>query len=229
MTQDQIEEQQIKTWTDISGEKVPLKYVPKLAKLKERHSLRLLKAALDIQKRLIEFKKLFNMLNNEVYEKELKEKGLFAKDQKGNFRWHNFSGTVRLEMDMAAKYSFDKEALKECQDLVNEHIDTLEGNEDLKPLAKDALKISKGNMDLAKLNKLYENRKHFKNDEVVKAIEKLKDSVKSTKSKAYTRLFIRENPDDDWTPVILNLSAVDIGNEKPLEGGSPDESKSASK
>jgi hypothetical protein len=205
-------EQKGNTWIDEKGQEIPLtKHITPYYRKSERNATRLFKGATDLNERLKKYKQLAIDLSKEVYELYQKENGILADQRKGNFTWYNFDKSVKCEIHIAPQFAYDKEILLECQEMINEYIDTELPDESFAKMLKTALKTTKDNLDKAKLDKLFAQISHIKDTNLQAKLKELKKSVKATHSKVYFNIHTK-NKEGTYDLMVLNLSSINLTN-----------------
>lgn len=197
-----------KSWRDESGREVPVEYVTPVARLKERSAAKLLKEALIINKRLVAFKTDIIKLCDEVFEKAMKE--LNAKDDyKGNFTWFNFDRSIKIEVSVSDRITFDDLTIKACQEKLNEflslNIDSK--TEFIKDLINDAFSTSKGRLDSKKVMSLLKYQSKISDPLFQEAIGHLNDSIRRPDSKTYYKVWTKDT-NGSYEFLDLNFSSI---------------------
>ena len=197
-----------KEWVDETGRKIPVEYITKGTRMKERFSGALLKEEKRINKELTLFKKKAENDCQEVYKKMLEE--LKAKaDGKGNFTWFNFDRSIKIEVSISDRIDFDDLTITACKGKLNEFLD---GNLDskqafVKELVTDAFSTSKGKLDAKKVMSLLKYRSKIADPMFQEALNLLETSITRPDSKTYFRIWERDSG-VGYELIDLNFSSI---------------------
>jgi len=127
---------------------------------------------------------------------------------KGNLQLINYDETLKLRIAVADRIVFD-ERLQIAKQLFDELIaEHSEGLDDvITALIEQVFKVDKaGKIDTKKVLEL--RRYNIKHPKWVQAMEAINDSIKVVGSKSYIQMYERENANEDWQAVSLDLAKV---------------------
>jgi len=201
-------------WADETGHKVSLKYITPSARLRERNAAAILKNALSLNKSLIAFKKKMNQLCDEAYAKTLEE--LNARGStvgKGNFNWFNFDRSIKIEVSISDRITFDDltiKASKEEFDLyLDEKLKNLADNDDdfFADIVRDTFATTKGNLDVKKVLSIMKYKNKVQNQHAKRGFELITEAIRRPDSKRYSRVFLRQE-DNSYKLIDLNFSSI---------------------
>lgn len=203
-----IQQVKDKTWYDESGSSVPIDYVPQSARLRERYSAKILNDAKRINKNLESFKKDVERLCDEVFTKTMQELNSRT-DYKGNFTWFNFDRSIKIEVSIANRITFDDLTIQACKDKLDEFLgNNLDSKtEFVKDLVADAFSTSKGKLDAKKVMSLLKYRSKITDPLFQEALSNLSDSIRRPDSKKYFRVW-RLGDRNQYELVDLNFSSI---------------------
>ncbi|MCX6281503.1 MAG: DUF3164 family protein [Bacteroidetes bacterium] len=203
-----IQKLENKVWKDETGQDVPVEYISLGTRLKERSSASLLKEAELINSKLMSFKKRMEKLCEDVYRKAMEE--YKAKpDGKGNFTWFNFDRSIKIEVSISDRITFDDLAIQASKEkldsFLSENLDSK--MEFVKDLVIDAFSTTRGKIDAKKVFALMKYRTKISHPLFQEALNVLSDGLRHPGSKTYFRLWKREE-DGSYKLIELNFSAL---------------------
>lgn len=195
-------------WVNEAGDKVPVGYINKSDKLKERHAHTLLVRAKLLNEKLSEFKELSKRLNDEVFTAAMADFKASAAT-KGNYTWFNFDRSVKIEVSVNERIEFDDLTIKACKEKLDEFLNAnVESKHDfVKQLVTDAFATTRGKLDAKKVMSLlrYENKIH---DALFQeSLSLLKQSIRRPDSRMYYRISERQ-ADGSYQVIDLNFSSI---------------------
>lgn len=131
-----------------------------------------------------------------------------AKSKKGNFILENFSSTAKIEIRVSELLTFD-EKLQVAKMKIDEYLKeaTKDASFEIQTLILKAFEVDKkGHVDSKKIFALksYEIR----DPRWIEAMEIIDESKKVSSTKSYIRFYTRENTDQDWQIVPLDIAGV---------------------
>lgn len=198
-------------WIDESGISIPFNRITPTEKLFERSTAKLLKDGLQINKNLVDFKKLIQKLSSEAFEAFMASKEI-AKESKGNFTWFNFNRSIKIEVANSEPIKFDDLTILAAKDyldqFLNENIDSK--NEFVKDMIKDAFSTQRnGQLDVKQVLKITKYKVRVNNDLFTKACDCIIEAVRRPTSKTYYRVWIK-NEEKQYVLIDLNLSSINV-------------------
>ncbi len=195
-------------WIDETGREIPVKYINKSDKLKERYLGRISKRAEKLHNDLFEFKAEVSKLGQEVYDKAMEDFKVSG-NGKGNYTLYNFDRSIRLETSINELITFDDLAIKASK----EHLDVF-FSENLDPkvefiadLVKDAFSTTKGKLDTKKVMSLLKYKSKIKHESFQKSMVCLEEGIRRPSSKTYYRIAVRLD-DGSYKNIDLNFSSI---------------------
>lgn len=202
-----------KQWIDESGLEIPVSRVTSLEKLKERKSEAITKQAEKIQQLLLALKEDIREASEEIYRKTLEENNIDSKDRKGNFTWHNFDRTLKIETAISERIDFDDATIAAAKikfDLfLQENINGVD--EMVRSVITDAFSTTRGKLDAKRIMKLVSHRQRIPRQEKYsgfhEAIDLIEKSIRKPESKAYFRVF-KKNTLGEYENIDLNFSSL---------------------
>lgn len=202
--------QQVKDglWKDETGRDIPIDYISKTVRLKERGAWKIYKEAVRINHDLSFFKSEVNKLCDEVYEAIMKEMNVNT-DSKGNFTWFNFDRSIKIEVAISERIEFDDLTIKACKEKLNEFLDkNLDSkSEFVKDLVTDAFSTSRGKLDTKKVMSLIKYRTKITHPLFQDAINLISEAIRRPDSKKYFRVFYRIQ-NGSYELLDLNFSSI---------------------
>jgi hypothetical protein len=197
-----------KFWVNEAGDKVPVGYINKSDKLKERHAHTLLSHALSLNKRLAEFKALSRRLNDEVFSAAMEDFKV-TPFNKGNYTWFNFDRSIKVEVSINERIEFDDLTIKACKEKLDEFLDVnVESKHDfVKQLVTDAFATTRGKLDAKKVMSLLRYEDKIKDALFQESLALLKQSIRRPDSRMYYRISERQD-DGSYQSIDLNFSSI---------------------
>lgn len=197
-------------WTDETGNKTQYNRLYKHEKLMEKSANKLFTSALKIHDTMKAFKEDLEAICMEVYDQYLADKNIEKVGKgKGNFTWFNFDRSIKIEVSISERITFDHMGINSCKSLLNEFLDENLNSkiEVLKDMVNDAFNTSKGNLDPKKVMNLLRYEGKIKDEKFQKAMELLKDSIRRPDSKTYFRIWAKDSK-GGYQNIDLNFSSL---------------------
>lgn len=201
------------TWTNASGDQVPVKFVPKSDKVKEVLAGKIHKAALNAESVLLALHtqmkeamaEIKQMVMNEYQLKYKKEKSA----GKGSFVWYNFDKSLKIEANVDDIVKWDSSLMTEALTLLNQYLESnlSDANILIKNLVNDAFANTKGMIDSRKVFQILKYEKDIKNTKFQKACELMKAAQGIDKTKLYMRVWEKAE-NGEYRSINLNFSSI---------------------
>lgn len=203
-----IQQVKDKIWKDESGRNIPVDYVSPSSRLKERSASRILNQSVRINKELDAFKKEVSKICNDIFKTTMKELNAKA-DHKGNFTWFNFDRSVKIEVSISDRITFDDLTIQACKDKLDEFLDkNIDSKvEFLKDLITDTFSTTRGNLDAKKVMSLLKYQSKIKDPLFLEALGLLSDAIRRPDSKTYFRVWKRAEA-GSYALIDLNFSSI---------------------
>jgi hypothetical protein len=197
-----------KFWINEAGDKVPVGYVNKSDKLKERHAHTLLVHALSLNKKLTEFKELSRRLNDEVFTAAMADFKA-SPETKGNYTWYNFNRSIKIEVSVNERIEFDDLTIKACKEKLEEflNVNVESKHEMIKQIITDAFSTTRGKLDAKKVMSLLRYKDKVKDALFLESMELLEKSIRRPESRMYYRISERQ-ADGSYQVIDLNFSSI---------------------
>jgi hypothetical protein len=195
-------------WTNEVGDKVPVGYINKSDKLKERHAHTLLTQSKLLNKKLKEFKELSRRLNDEVFRATMDDFKI-TYTGKGNYTWFNFDRSIKFEVSINERIEFDDLTIKACKEKLDEFLSVnIESKHDfIKQLIVDAFATTRGKLDAKKVMSLLRYEDKIKDTLFQESLALLKQSIRRPDSRTYYRISERQQ-DGSYQVIDLNFSSI---------------------
>jgi hypothetical protein len=195
-------------WFNEAGDKVPVGYINKSDKLKERHAYTLLTRAKLLNEKLSEFKGLSMRLNDEVYDAAMSDFKV-TPFNKGNYTWFNFDRSVKVEVSVNERIEFDDLTIKACKEKLDEFLNVnVESKHDfVKQLVTDAFATTRGKLDVKKVMSLLRYEDKIKDALFQESLALLKQSIRRPDRRIYYRISERQ-ADGSYQVIDLNFSSI---------------------
>lgn len=198
-------------WVDEAGLSIPISRVSSVERLMERRATELQNKALGVNRQLTELKEQVKSVCNEVYTQFMESKGLDASTAsgKGNFTWYNFDRSIKIEVAVSERITFDDLTIKAAQDELNRFItDTVESKYNfVKDMVRDAFATSRGKLDAKKVMSLLKYRDRINHEVFSRAAELIEQSIRRPDHKMYFRIWLRDES-GQYNAVELNFSNI---------------------
>ncbi len=195
-------------WIDESGTRIPYNRTTKVERLMERKSAELVRKANNLNEGLVKYKETIQAICNEVEQAYMLEKGIQTKG-KGNFTWHNFDRSIKVERDVNERIVFDDmgvAAAREKLDLfLDAHLDSKIAF--IKDMVTDAFQTSGGKLDTKKVMGLLKYRQKIKQPLFQEAMNLLEESIRNPSSKIYYRVWVKDTQ-EQYKAIELNFSSI---------------------
>jgi len=198
-----------KFWQDEQGTAIPVNRINRVERMHERYAGKIVKKALDLNKRLLDFSTMLAELSQEAFDGYMASKGI-DKKTKGNFTWYNFDRSVKIEVNVNEPIVFDSLTITAAKEKLDAFLDKNIGakNDFVKAMVIEAFQTQRdGNLDVKQVLKLTAHENRIKNPLFTEAITLIREAIRRPKSKIYRRVWLRE-ADGKYKNVELNLSRM---------------------
>lgn len=192
---------------DARGAMVPLTAVKPTDQLEDQLVRRMMKFAVELSEQITRFK---GHCNDDIaaFQALLQDKYAAPKKggKKGNVTFQSFDGCMKMQVQIADQITFGPE-LQVAKQLVDSCISRWsEGSQDeLKAIVNRAFQVDKeGRINRSDLLMLL--RVDIKDDEWLRGMEAIRDSIRVIGTKSYLRFYTRKNPEDAWQAVTIDLA-----------------------
>lgn len=196
-------------WKDESGKETQYNRLFNYEKLMEKNAIKLFKDATKLNESLHEFKEKVREICEEVHEQYLKDKKIDSKG-KGNFTWFNFDRSIKIEVSINDRITFDDMGIAICKQLFDEYLDDAlknTRNKMIEKMLKDAFTTSRGRLDTKKLTNLIRYEEEETHPKFRKAMSLLKSSIRKPSSKTYFRIWAKDTA-GQYQNIDLNFSSI---------------------
>ncbi len=152
-----------KIWTDSSGNEIPAKVVSQVLKTEEKHSHRIVRAAVQVEKNLQKLVELVRNAYDEVYTEKVKIAKIKGnKTSFGGMTISSFDGSVEVKITKPDNMYFDTAFTEMVKTKFQEYFNSLEVQDNeiaefLRNIVNDLLFTSGGKLDQ---NKVFQLRKY---------------------------------------------------------------------
>lgn len=196
-------------WVDEAGTLIPFNRITKTERLMERSSAKILRDAMAINSKLVEFRETIETLSMEAYEAFMEAKNS-NKETKGNFTWYNFNRSIKIEVSISEAIQFDDltiEAAKQkftafLEENVTAKIDFV------KQMIIDAFETQRNaKLDTKRVLGLIRYESKINNALFSEAVKLIQESIRRPKSKTYFRVWLKDE-NGAYKNVDLNLSSL---------------------
>lgn len=190
------------------GHLVPESQVREQDKLRDEAVIRLVKRGLQISRDLADYKR--QALNEiaDLIQIAADKYEVTIGGRKGNVSLSSYDGRYKIQRHVADRIQFGEE-LEAAKELINQCIDRWsEGaNDNIRALVDRAFRTdTKGQIKTAAVLELL--RLEIDDDQWKDAMEAIKDSIQTTGTAVYIRLYERVGESDQYRPIPLDLAAV---------------------
>lgn len=203
-----IQTRKDKAWRDEAGTMIPYNRLTRLELMRERELGKILKEAEVINGKLRSFKEHVRRACDEIVVAYMIDNDIESIG-KGNVTLFNFDRSIKLELSINDRIEFDDLIIKACKhkfdEWLNANIDEKQAY--VKEMVNEAFSTRSGRLDTKKVMSLMKYESKIKDAEFLEAIKLLKDSIRRPDSKAYYRVW---NKDDqgEYKNVELNFSSI---------------------
>jgi Protein of unknown function (DUF3164) len=201
-TKDQI-------WVDESGTEIPFNRVNKVERLMERSSAKILREALAVNSKLVAFRDTLETLSMEAYDSFMKSKKV-DKKTKGNFTWHNFNRSIKIEVSISEPIKFDDLKIEAAREKFETFLkENIYGKNDfIKQMILDAFKTHhNAKLDTKRVLGLLRYESKINNPLFSEAVKLIQEAITRPKSKTYYRVWVKDAA-GQYKNIELNLSSL---------------------
>ncbi|SCY94361.1 DUF3164 family protein [Flavobacterium caeni] len=197
------------TWINETSTHIPFNRTTPVERLHEKHSSRLLKEAVKLNKGLSDFKALIRDLSNEAYEAFMASVKV-QKPAKGNFTWYNFNRTIKIEVSISEPIKFDEMTIAAAKVKLDEFLNlNIESkNAFAKDMAKAAFSTQRsGQLDVKKVLDLIRYKDQVNDPLFSESVELIQKAIRRPESKTYFRIWLKDET-GKYNNIDLNLSSI---------------------
>lgn len=191
-----------------SGHLVPIETVREQDILRDEVVRELVTRAQKIHGELLQFKSAALKEIDDVVQIAADKYDVTIGGRKGNVTLTSYDGRYKVQRHVADRITFSEE-LEAAKELINQCIDRWsEGaNDNIRALVDRAFRTdTKGKIKTAAVLELL--RLDIDDEEWQRAMEAIKDSIQTTGTAVYVRLYERVDGTDQYKPIALDLAAV---------------------
>jgi len=205
-TQTQTSKNQL--WVDESGVKIPYSRITTTERLKEKNAGKLLKDAIEANKRLAALKTLVQKYTDEVITAFATENNV-NRVNKGTITWYNFDRSIRIEADVSEKIAFDELSILAAKELLDSFLSQNINPkvEYVREMITDAFATSKGKLDTKKVLSLMKWKSKIPDKEFTDAMNLIEAGIRKPSCKIYYRISVR-NAEGKYDIIDLNFSSI---------------------
>lgn len=195
-------------WYDEAGIRIPYNRTTRVERMMEVKSGRLLREAKKLNEAMSKYKDMIREESMEVFEAFMAEKDI-QRETKGNFTWYNFDRSIRIEVSVNERITFDDMTITAAREKLDSFIEAnVDGRVDfVKELVNDAFKTSRGQLDSRKVMSLMRYRNKIKDNTFREALDLIEESIRRPESKIYYRISEKDES-GEYKSVELNLSSI---------------------
>lgn len=195
-------------WTDAKGNLIPEAKIKPIDKIQTELVKRLCAMAQDQSAILATFKRIcadelaaFVSLSGAEY-------GVQVGGDKGNVTLLSFDGKYKVVRQVADSISFGPQLLAAKQLIDNcVHRWAAGANDNIRALVNHAFQTDKtGQINTARVLAL--RQLDIKDEEWLRAMQAIADSIQTLSSKPYMRFYERDDKTGEYLPIVLNVAAV---------------------
>ena len=196
-------------WIDEAGMKIPVNRITPVERLMERRASEVYNKAIAANAQLAALKELIRTCSADVYDRFMEEKGIEQSNSKGYFTWYNFDHSVKIEVSIQDRITFDDMTIAAAQETLNAFLNEVVDSkfDFVKDLVRDAFATSRGRLDAKKVLGLIKYRDRIDHPKFHEATSLIESSIRRPDSKTYFRVFIR-NEEGQYEAIELNFSNV---------------------
>lgn len=196
-------------WIDGAGNHIPVKYIDPVDKKRDAMVEKLFRQALQVQERLRKFKEQVDKDISTYLDWLAKANGEESLNPGGNYDLDSFFGDKRIKVKINKVIIFD-ERLQLAKQKIDRCLDRWSdgANDNLKAVVFDAFKVDrKGQVDTRRILGL-RNLK-IKDAEWQAAMDLITEAITITGTRKYLMFQCRENRDQEWETIRLDLAGCD--------------------
>jgi hypothetical protein len=195
-------------WQDAKGNLIPSAKIKTIDKVQNELVYRLCAMARDQSAILASFKRIsadelaaFVSLSGSEY-------GVQVGGDKGNITLLSFDGKYKLVRQVSDSITFGPQLLAANQLIDNcVHRWAAGANDNIKALVNHAFQTDKtGQINTARVLAL--RQLDIKDEEWLRAMQAIADSIQTLSSKPYVRFYERDDKTGDYLPIVLNVAAA---------------------
>ena len=193
---------------DAQGRLVPLDRVKEIDKTRDSLVRDLVQKALALQASMILFKENAMSEIRSFVELSAMEWDVKIGGQKGNITLFSFDGNYKAQVRISENMVFD-EQLQIAKKMIDQCLTkwTRQSGSEIKALINDAFQVDQeGRINTKRILSL--RRLDIKDDLWLKAMDAIAASLQVVGSKEYFRLYKRDNGQDKWNPISLDIAAL---------------------
>lgn len=187
---------------------VPVDMVSEIDKTRDGLVRHLVKNALDLQAKMIEYKQQAMGEIDSFVELSAMDYGVVLGGTKGNLTLHSYDMQYKIQVQIQEYFVFD-ERLKVAKKLIDDCLRdwTQDSRSEVKTIIDDAFQVDQeGRINTKRILSL--RRLEIKDANWKKAMDAITDSLQVAGSKRLYRLYKKQPSTDKWLPIPLEMSAL---------------------
>lgn len=195
-------------WRDTQGHLVPQEMVKPIDRTRDEVVRDLITKAEELSRQIADYKAYALSEVQAFIELSAGEYGVTVGGKKGNVTLHSYDGDYKLERQVAEHLTFD-ERLQVAKQLIDECISewVVGSRDELRVLINDAFQVDReGKVSTTRILGL--RRHKIGHAKWRLAMEAISDSIRTTGSKSYVRLYKREGLTEEYKAIKLNIAAL---------------------
>ena len=196
-----------KHWKDEAGNQIPYSRITASERMMEKDAYKIASAAMKLNASLKDFKLFIKTCSDQAYAAFLADNG--EKSRKGNYTWHNFDRSIRIEVSVQDRIEFDEMTIGLCKDKLMEFIGSnITGSDEfIKGLVLSAFETSRGKLDTKKVLSLKTHQSRIKDKRYHEAMQLLDKAIRRPDSCIYYRIWVKDEK-GTYKAIDLNFSSI---------------------
>lgn len=193
---------------DGQGRLVPKENIKELDLTRDSLVQHLVDNAMDLQKRMMDYKSMAMKETNAFVELSAMEYDVKLGGRKGNLTLYSFDTKRKVQVQVSEYLVFD-EQLQVAKSMIDKCLNTwTEGSRtEIKTIINDAFQVDKeGRINTKRILEL--RRIKIEDALWLKAMDAITNSLKVVGSKSYFRVYERDTVDGPWRAIALDLAAL---------------------
>ena len=196
-------------WKDESGVSIPYDRLTKLERDREKLTAAIARKAAKVSDELAELKQYLVDKCTEAWEAYLLEYKGDKAAHKGNFTFHNFDRSIRIEVNVSEPIKFDDPIIQIAKQKLDAFLQDgiTSTNDFIKEIVLGAFETRRGQMDVDKVLGLKRYTDRINDERYTECMNLIDKAIRKPTSKRYYRISLR-NDKGEYIPVSLDLASL---------------------
>lgn len=203
-----LKREEVTKLKDYKGQEVPIDYIPDIELVEHFQTIEFIDEALDLRRRLQEFKFRLQTTGDDIYRQILDDNGVEMAEIK-NFTLSSFNKERKIVYKRPPKYTKDEKELEISRQYKRKFLDDTAGGAEswLVDLLEELIEDSRGDVDMGKISKLNKLAQKIPNKNFKLMVKHFNQCLDAYYAKRYEQFLLRDDQGEEQS-IILTYANV---------------------